>query len=116
MKSKFAIYNLFAVAAVLFSVVFQSVHSVEHIVEEFQTPKCHHVQTDSKHELSHQHHKDDNCFVCHFNFSGFIGSETVRIPIQRTEIHQEYSYFRSKEITSYFVGSLFAHRGPPSEC
>ncbi|MBD3582239.1 hypothetical protein [Flavobacterium selenitireducens] len=116
MKSKFAIFNLIATAAVLFSVVFQSVHSVEHIVEELQAPKCHHEKTDSKHELSHQHHKDDNCFVCHFNFSGFIGTEITRIRIETPEIHQEYSYIRSREITSYFVGSLFAHRGPPVEC
>jgi hypothetical protein len=52
--------------------------------------------------------------VCHFNFSGFIGTEIARIAIRKCEIHQGYSYFRSREITSYFVGSLFAHRGPPT--
>ncbi|RZJ66873.1 MAG: hypothetical protein EOO50_08275 [Flavobacterium sp.] len=114
MKQKFAIFNLLAAIAILFSVAFQSVHSIEHLAEEFASPKCQHEKTNAKHELSHQHHKDDNCFVCHFNFSGFISAKITRVFTQNPEIHQAYSYFRSKEITSYFIGSLFAHRGPPS--
>jgi hypothetical protein len=114
MKQKFGFLNLIALAAVLFSVLFQSAHSVEHIAAEFNMPKCHHDYTHNKHELTHQHHRDDNCFVCHFSFASFITADIFSLQPKKFSLHNGYAYARSREITAYFRGSLFSHRGPPS--
>lgn len=113
MKKKFAIINSLLAIAVLFSILFQSVHSYEHLSKQFSDKKCYHKYNSSK-EITHQHHNYDTCFVCNFTLGNFISSEITSFQSKTNTLSIGYTYFKSKEITSYFKGSLFALRAPPS--
>jgi hypothetical protein len=93
--------------------LFQSIHSFEHLSQQISEKKCHHKYTSSK-EITHQHHNFDDCFVCHFSVSNFVSSGTFNFECQKTTFPSGYSFFKSKEITQFFKGSLFALRAPPT--
>ncbi|HEY6143854.1 MAG TPA: hypothetical protein VIV55_10620 [Flavobacterium sp.] len=112
MKKRFLILNSFLTLAVLFAMLFQSVHSFEHFEEELSQAKCHHKST-SKQQITHQHHNFDHCFVCDFKMSSFVASAFHSFEFQNTIIPSGYTFFESREITEFFKGSLFALRGPP---
>lgn len=114
MKKKFAIINLSLMIAVLFSILFQSIHSYEHFLSGNATAISHsdddgHAKI---HTLDHDHEK---CFVCEFTLSSFIATEIftfdLRIPFKAVA----YNY-PATETAEFFAGSLFSHRGPPSNC
>ncbi|TRX28005.1 hypothetical protein FNW25_05570 [Flavobacterium franklandianum] len=112
MKKKFVILNSFWILAVLFSMLFQYVHTYEHLVKQLSEKECHHKYTSSQ-EITHQHHGFDHCFVCHFSVSSFVTSDIHHFEFQKTTIPSGYSFFKSREITQFFKGSLFALRAPP---
>ncbi len=112
MKKKFAILNSFLAIAVLFSMLFQFVHSSEHLAKQLSEKECHHKYT-SNQEITHQHHVDD-CFVCHFSVSSFITSSIHHFEFRKIAVFSKEAIFRSLEITQFFKGSLFALRAPPS--
>ena len=68
MKRKQILYSLTLTVAVLFSILFQSIHSYEHIVKQLSEKQCHHNYNDPSGEITHQHHDYDVCLVCHFSF------------------------------------------------
>ncbi|WP_310379492.1 hypothetical protein [Flavobacterium sp.] len=113
MKKKFALLNTFLMFAVLFSMLFQTVHSYEHFSKQFSEKKCSH-KSNSSQEITHQHHNFDTCFVCNFTFGSFISSDISHFKFKKINHFSGYSFFKSREITSYFKGSLFALRAPPS--
>lgn len=112
MKKKFVIVNFLLALAVLFAMLFQSVHSFEHLSQQFSEKECHHNYT-SKQEITHQHHNFDHCFVCDFKMSHFTYSGFSNFEFNNTIISSGYTFFESKEITEFFKGSLFALRAPP---
>ena len=112
MKKRFVILNSFLALTVLFAMLFQSIHSYEHLVQQLSEKKCHHEYT-SKHQITHQHHSFDHCYVCDFKMSQFVGEEIFTFKSQNTIIHSGYTFFKSREITEFFKGSLFVLRGPP---
>jgi hypothetical protein len=112
MKKRLVILNSLLALAVLFSILFQSMHSYEHVAKQLSEKKCLHKYTSSK-EITHQHHNFDNCFVCHFTLSNFISSDVSQFKFKKITIPSRYSLFNSKEITQFFKGSLFALRAPP---
>ncbi|NDP27196.1 MAG: hypothetical protein GZ087_07195 [Flavobacterium sp.] len=112
MKKKFVLLNYFLMVAVLFSMLFQSVHSYEHLAKQLSEKKCHH-ESSSKHQITHQHHKFDHCFVCDFTLSNFISSDISYFEFKKIIIPTGSSSFKSREITQFFKGSLFALRAPP---
>lgn len=113
MKKKFVILNYFLVFAVLFAMLFQYVHSYEHIAKQLSEKKCSHKYISSQ-EITHQHHNYDNCFVCNFTVSNFISADISHFEFKKTTIPSGFTFFKSKEITQFFKGSLFALRAPPS--
>ena len=113
MKKKFVIVNSFLTLAVLFTMLFQSVHSYEHLVQQLSQKECQHKYT-SKQEITHQHHNFDHCYVCSFTISNFISTAISPIEFKKTTIPSGYSSSKSREITQFFKGSLFALRAPPS--
>lgn len=113
MKKKFYIFNLLFSGAVLFAMLFQSVHSYEHLVEQLSTKKCLHEQNDNQTNITHQHKNFDNCFVCHFAFSPFKLSESYFFRIKKTTYTSNFLFICQKEISILFKGSLFALRAPP---
>jgi hypothetical protein len=112
MKKKFVILNSFLVLAVLFTMLFQSVHCYEHLAKQLSEKKCEHKYTSSQ-EITHQHQNFDHCFVCNFTLSNFISSDISCFEFQKITIPSGYPFFKSKEITQFFKGSLFALRAPP---
>jgi len=99
--------------AVLFAMLFQNVHSYEHLAKQLSEKKCYHKYNSSK-EITHQHHNFDHCFVCDFTLSTFISAQIHHFKFKKTNLPSGYSFFKSKEITQFFKGSLFALRAPPS--
>ena len=112
MKKKFVIINSILALAVLFAMLFQSVHSFEHLAQQLSEKECHHEST-SKHQITHQHHNFDHCFVCDFKMSHFVGLDFLHFEFKNTIITSGYSLFKSRAITEFFKGSLFALRAPP---
>jgi hypothetical protein len=113
MKKKFVIVNSFLAVAVLFSMLFQFAHSYEHLAKQFSEKECHH-KTTSGQEITHQHHNFEHCFVCNFSVSNFVASDIHHFEFQKVNFPSGYSFFKSKEITQFFKGSLFALRASPS--
>lgn len=112
MKKKFVLQNYFLMVAVLFAMLFQSVHSYEHLAKQLLEKKCTHKYVSSK-EITHQHLDFEHCFVCHFSVSSFMVLGISHFEFLKTTFPLGYSFFRSKEITQFFKGSLFALRAPP---
>lgn len=112
MKKKQLIISISLAITVLFSILFQSFHSYEHIVQEFSVKQCHHEYNVTNVEITHQHHNFDYCYVCHFALSSYITPEkfTLQLPFFQDEI----PYFLPfSETTTLFSGSLYSLRGPP---
>ena len=97
---------------ILFSILFQSVHSYEHLAKQLSEKKCHHNHV-SDHEITHEHHKFEQCFVCDFSFSNYISSDIFDFKLNEKFVFSTLTFTKSKEITQYFKGSLFALRAPP---
>ncbi|MBF7092131.1 hypothetical protein IUY40_11325 [Flavobacterium sp. ALJ2] len=112
MKRKQFIISISLTITVLFSMLFQSFHSYEHIVQEFSKKQCHHEYNVTNTEITHQHHNFDYCYVCHFAISSYITPEkfTFQLPV----FHDEIPYFFNFSGTIIlFSGSLYSLRGPP---
>ena len=113
MKKKYVIINTFLALAVLFAMLFQSVHSFEHVAKQISEKKCHHSHT-SKQEITHQHQNLEHCFVCDFTISSFVTLDIHHFEFKKIIFPSGYSFFKTKEITQFFKGSLFSLRAPPS--
>jgi hypothetical protein len=112
MKKKFEIINALMSVVILFAILFQSVHSYEHLVKHLSEKKCLHKRVSSQ-EITHQHHNSNHCFVCEFGFSTFITSAVFCFKYQKQATSFGYTFLYSKQISNYFKGSLFALRAPP---
>lgn len=98
--------------AVLFSMLFQNVHNYEHLAKQFSEDKCSHKYKSSQ-EITHQHLSFEHCFVCDFTVSNFMASDISQFDFKKMNFPSGYSFFKSREITQFFKGSLFALRAPP---
>lgn len=114
MRTHFRFFNLIALFALIFSVAFQSAHGMEHLFEELTTPQCVHQKTDSKHEITHEHHKEENCPVCHFSFSSSLVSDVFQMAFQVPVFEYSDAFSNHEDASFFFSGSLFSHRGPPA--
>ncbi|MEO8233864.1 MAG: hypothetical protein ABI549_00490 [Flavobacterium sp.] len=112
MKKKFIIINSLLAIVVLFSILFQSIHSYEHLVKQISEKHCHHKLTSGS-QITHQHHNLDHCFVCDFTLGAFVNSSISYFQFIKRPVSTGYSFIYSKEITNFFKGSLFALRAPP---
>jgi hypothetical protein len=112
MKRKFVVVNLILIVVVLFAMLFQSVHSYEHLAKQLSEKKCSHKNI-SNHEITHQHHNFDHCFVCEFTFGSYVSTAFFSLKNRIiVAISQHYS-FLYKLTPQFFKGSLFALRAPP---
>jgi hypothetical protein len=112
MKNRFAIINLGFAIAVLFSILFQSFHSFEHLEKQLSEKQCHHrYHSDS--EITHQHHNFDHCYVCEFTFSNFISPVTFFHEPQLSTTAIPY-FFTKTQTRQFFSGSSYSLRGPPA--
>jgi hypothetical protein len=112
MKKRIAIANFGLMLAVLFAMLFQSLHSFEHIAAEFTEEHCYHEYGATKTEITHQHHKADHCIICDFSFSNFIPAEAFAF--RPVFFQQQIPYFATvPEVPFSFSGSVYSLRGPP---
>jgi len=112
MKKRFAIINSALMAAVLFSMLLQSVHSFEHIHNLFSEKECHHKYSGQT-EISHQHHPFDECFVCEFTFSAFITPQNISFTFDTPQGIIPYCC-STTEVVYTFPRIPYSLRGPPS--
>lgn len=109
MKNRIALVNLYLMAAVLFSILFQSVHRYGELFVDYATHSDKHIHAHD--DKSHQH-VDDDCSVCDFHFWFYVKPDVLTyrfdFPLQLIP----YLY-EEQALISAFSGSLFSHRGPP---
>lgn len=112
MKGRSTIQFLLGLA-VLFAILYPSLDGLCHLEKEMSVAHCEHKYAAGKNEINHGHHELEKCFTCEFTFSQFVGADIFSFEYKNPPIHAAYSIARSKEITQFFRGSLFALRGPP---
>jgi len=100
---------------VLFSILFQSVHSYEHFLHQ-ETNFVNHSDEDGTTKIQTLDHNHEKCFVCEFTLSSFIATEFSSFRSQVTFEAFAQTNFTTTETPEVFSGSLFSHRGPPSNC
>jgi hypothetical protein len=115
MRRKLLFGNSFMGLMILFAIFFQSFHAFEHLVKQFSEKHCHHVYHEHKTELNHGHDGLEKCFTCEFAFSNSLKSDFLTFSFYKNEVLKSYTLFQSREITSFFCGSLFALRAPPND-
>jgi hypothetical protein len=113
MKIKKQLYNCTFLLVIVFSILFQSLHSYEHIIKQFSEKQCHHKYSNSKAEITHNHPKFENCFVCKYSFSGYCTISLEQLVFNRNFDNVELFSIIFKTV-SFFSGSLFSLRAPPS--
>jgi hypothetical protein len=112
MKKNKLIISLSLAIAVLFSILFQSIHTYQHLEKQLAQKQCHHKYTSSS-EITHQHHAIDHCYVCEFSFGSYVSPNQISYQLHST--YKEIPYFIIAEDTVLsFSGSLYSLRGPPA--
>ena len=110
-KNKF-IVSLSLVVTVLFSMLFQSFHTYEHLQKQLSQKQCHHKYKVTGTEITHQHHKLDHCYVCEFSFGSYTTPKDFSYQLY-SKI-EEIPHFNAAEQTLIlFSGSVYFLRGPP---
>ena len=113
MKKKIIILNVLLSMAVLFSTLFQSIHSYEHHSEKLLAKHCLHLSSKNKTEVTHRHSVIEKCFTCHFSFSSFITPDFYAFPFYTNSSIAYFPSFYSFQDSSFFKGSFFSLRAPP---
>ena len=114
MQNKKLILSMSLVMTVLFSILFQSLHTYEHFVQQFADKECHHKKNNyGEPEITHQHHSQDDCKVCHFSFGSYITPKVLGYNLLLKYKQVPYFYGTQQDIF-IFSGSMYSHRGPPA--
>lgn len=114
MKQKFAIINFVLSVTVLFSVLFQSIHSYVHhsqtAIEEIIIQK----KSENKSEITNAHSITLHCAACDFHFSCFTSAEYYVYRFCKTIVVKSLTSAVTVQHSPFFIGSLFSLRGPPT--
>ncbi|MFH7016485.1 hypothetical protein [Flavobacterium sp. FlaQc-47] len=113
MKRKQLISSVFLALTLLFSILFQSIHSYEHIVKQLSEKQCHHNYNDPSGEITHQHHDYELCYVCHFVFGSYIVPQEFAFQFHNYPIEIPYFFSLSEKIFS-LSECPYLLRGPPA--
>lgn len=112
MSKKLQHISLSLLISILFAILFQSVHSYEHLVQQFTEEHCDHKYDVSQTEFTHSHHHFDDCFVCEFSLSNSIPFEFFSFEFRSVAYFVQHSFFFTEQ-PIVFSGSFFSLRGPP---
>jgi hypothetical protein len=113
MKRKFALFNLALMALVQITIAYQSFHAFSHA---HTTAAQNHYErrSESKNNIVQDHvHDDESCSICDFHFDFFVAPQQFFLALDFDFIQIPYSY-SSTESNTFFAGSLFALRAPPT--
>jgi hypothetical protein len=95
-RMKKLIISLSLAVTVLFSILFQSLHTYGHFVKAFFQTECHHKHNGTTAQITHKHF--DTCKVCHFTF----GSYVVKV-LAYTHFKLQSSFKTARAIVSFQV-------------
>ncbi|URC11251.1 MULTISPECIES: hypothetical protein [unclassified Flavobacterium] len=113
MKKKNVLIPLFMSVTVLFAMLFQTLHSYEHVYKQLTSKHCEHTYIEGQKQITHSHTVDNNCQICHFTFSTFIPNTFQTYSFLKATVETFSAFFYEKTISVVFKGSLFALRAPP---
>ena len=113
MKKKLVLLNYSLLMAVLFAIVFQSVHSFEHLAKQLTSEHCHHKYNHGITEFTHSHNDFDHCFVCEYSFSNYTPTEFYSFEFYNVT-SDTVRLFGLEERTVVFSLTSAYLRGPPS--
>ena len=99
--------------SILSSILFQSVHTFEHILAEFSDHKCEHLYDTGSEQITHEHHDFDHCFSCDFHFSNYISAEILSVPSYYFSFFSTY-FAVDVQQPLCFSGIHYLVRGPPT--
>lgn len=114
MKKKHLIINLFASLIVLFSMLFQTIHSYEHIYKQITEKHCDHKYVAHEKQFTHNHNVENNCPICNFTFSTYIPNSFQGVSFYKTNVVEKTVFFYKTATSTFFKGSFFSLRAPPS--
>ncbi|MDP5201749.1 hypothetical protein [Flavobacterium sp. DG2-3] len=114
MKKRIIAVNFLMSLIVLASMLFQTVHSYEHVIKQFSEKPCEHHTSENQKEITHSHATDTQCHICHFAFSTYIPNAFQTVVFQKIEITIKPIYVFTQSVSTFFKGSLFALRAPPA--
>ncbi|MEO6177565.1 MAG: hypothetical protein ABIP27_20595 [Flavobacterium circumlabens] len=114
MKKKVVLINLLMSFTVLFAMLFQTLHSYEHIYKQLTEKHCDHHYAAHQKQITHSHTVENNCSVCHFAFSTFIPNHFQPLSFHTIIVENPIAFTFTKAASTFFKGSLFALRAPPS--
>jgi hypothetical protein len=109
-KNKIAIH-FSIVIAILFSILFQSHDSYTHFIKEKAETACHH-KSKSKHQITHQHHSLEHCFVCEFAFSSATPFSFFELNTPKRIVKTPRRFYYSDVVKTHTNNSNLL-RGPP---
>ena len=112
MKKNKLIVSLSLIVTVLFSMLFQSLHTYEHLAKQLSQKQCYHKYNVTGAEITHQHQKVDHCYVCEFAFGSYITPKDFSYQLY-SSIEEIPYFFTTAEKVISFSGSLYSLRGPP---
>lgn len=113
MKKKIFIINVLLSMAVLFSILFQSIHAYDHHSEQIFTKITQQRPSKNKAEISNNHSISEKCFSCDFNFSSFTTTDFHLFPFYKNSAVKALTSFFFLQSSSFFKGCLFLLRAPP---
>lgn len=114
MKRRILLINVLMSFTVLFSMLFQTVDSYEHIFKQISEKRCEHKYTPHQKQITHSHAAEHNCNVCHFAFSTFVPNNSQALFFNKISKEASFVFFYTKTYSTFFKGSLFALRAPPA--
>lgn len=115
MKQKIAIINFVLSLTVLFSILFQSVHSYVHQSEINTEQIAKQKFSKNKSEVTRNNHTINlKCAACDFQFSCFTASDFFLFQFVKTTIISTINAVVSTQKFSFFTGSFFSLRAPPT--
>ncbi len=113
MKSEYAIINFYLAIVVLFVMLFQSVHSYEHILKQLTEEKCQETHDYSVTHFQHKHSTFDHCFSCEFTLSTFTLFDLKNFEFIKFNTFFKNPFFYLNTNNSFFKGISYSLRGPP---
>ena len=113
MNKKLHFTNFIVVFAMAFAMLFQSVHSVEHLSQIVTEKACVHNETNSKTNITHEHHGIEKCNLCDFTFNHFTSPIKVKFELYSPDFNTPKIVSTYVTIKPNFEGSLFSLRAPP---
>jgi len=114
MKNKKLISKLLLFTLVA-SFLLQTGHSYEHFfLEPIQRICKHESSNHTNKQITHAHELVEQCKVCSFSVSAFVENSFQLFATANFVGKEIYSLFNNDQNISFYKGSLFALRAPPS--